>query len=109
MADEQLAQIAKVVLQALGRGPLPEDHVRELVTSRTPKRKHVQAYNLCDGTRTEKQIAKEAGLPEDRFSSSVARWVNAGIVFRGVGGPDRLLHIYPIEAAARKRDAAKDA
>ena len=66
------------------------------------------AYNLCDGTKTQQEIARAAKLDTGNFSRTVGRWIEAGIVFRVESGDkDTLLHIYPIPNAGTTKRKAK--
>ena len=55
------------------------------------------AYNLCDGTKSQGEIAKEMKIDPGSFSRTVSRWTEAGVVIR-LGEPPntKLLHIYPL-------------
>jgi DNA-binding MarR family transcriptional regulator len=74
--------------------------VEELIQTVAPKgsgEDQMLAFNLCDGSRGQSEIAKEVKLDPGNFSRTVARWVEAGIVIRmGEGREAKLLHIYPI-------------
>jgi hypothetical protein len=66
--------------------------------------KQHRAFNLCDGTRTQGEIAKAAKIDKASFSRSVSRWADSGILFRlGEGRETKLLHVYPLPADAAKR------
>jgi hypothetical protein len=70
--------------------------------SRSSGQSQLHAFNMCDGTRTQGEIAKAQGLDPGNFSRTVSRWVEAGVVFKM---PDnKLLHVYPLvqDAAANK-------
>jgi hypothetical protein len=84
--------------------------VDDLVLAVAPKGAGVaqmEAYNLCDGSRTQGQIAKEIGLDPGNFSRTVARWIEAGIVMKiGDARDATLLHIYPLprDRIGKERD-----
>ncbi len=65
--------------------------------------KQLRAYNMCDGTKTQVEIAKAAKLDQASLSRTVARWIEAGVMFRiGSGRDTKLLHAYPLPADAAK-------
>jgi len=81
-------------LQLLGRIAIPPEHIRDIIGG---KKKQLEAFNLCDGTRTLKEIAKKAGIDQGNFSRTVDRWKAHGIVFSiREGRESRILHVYPL-------------
>jgi hypothetical protein len=81
-------------LQVLGRATMPPENVRRIIGDR---KKQLQAFNLCDGTNTLKQIAKRSRINQGNLSRTMSRWREHGIVFLvGEGKDARLLHIYPL-------------
>jgi hypothetical protein len=66
------------------------------------------AYNFCDGTKSQAEVAKAASLDPGNFSRSVARWVEAGILVRlGEGRDAKLLHAYPLSKDAISKELGK--
>ena len=66
--------------------------------------KQRRAFNLCDGNRTQAEIAKELGLDPGNFSKSLNRWIDEGIVIRvGEKREARPLHVYPLPEALIKK------
>jgi hypothetical protein len=97
----KLTDLLQCALQLMGRIAIPPETVRSVVAK---TKKHVAAYNLCDGTRTLSEVARRAGLDQGNFSKAAARWVESGVIFwMGEGREKRLLHVYPISAAKRKK------
>jgi len=90
------------------RQTFPADKLAEIVLVRGAGAKHLTAYNLCDGTKGQGEIAKSLKLDQGNFSKTVARWIEAGVVFRlGVGREAKLLHVYPLpEGTLRKKGRA---
>jgi len=76
-----------------------------MVLARGAGPKQVAAFNLCDGSRSQGDIAKVLKLDAGNFSRTVGRWIDEGVVFRlGDGREAKLLHVYPLpESAARKK------
>jgi hypothetical protein len=95
----------RAILATTARQTFPPDQLAEMVGP--PKQ--VQAFNLCDGTRSQTDIAKALKLDSGNFSRTVSRWVKAGIVFRlGEKSEAKLLHVYPLNGdAAKKKRTAK--
>jgi hypothetical protein len=97
-----LNQLVNCAIQVVGRLAVPPQDVRAVVGT---TKKYIRAYNLCDGSRTQREIAKAAGLDEGNFSKAANRWVENGVAFwLGSGKDKRLLHLYPIpETSPKKR------
>jgi DNA-binding MarR family transcriptional regulator len=70
--------------------------------------KQRRAFNLCDGTRTQADVAKELGLDQGNFSKTLTRWIDEGIVIRvGEKRESRPLHVYPLPEALLKKESKK--
>ena len=56
------------------------------------------AYNLCDGTSTQQEIARKLKIDVGNFSRTVGRRVVEGILFRiPKGDQTLLLHVFPVK------------
>jgi DNA-binding MarR family transcriptional regulator len=98
--DEEQTDLLRAILHTTARGTVPEDKLRKAVLGVKGGPRQVAAYNLCDGTRLQSEIAEEAGLDQGSLSRSVSRWVELGVLFRiGSGSGARLLHLYPLPPA----------
>lgn len=96
----------KAMLAMLARQSFPPEKLPDLVG----KDKQIQAYNLCDGTRTQTEVAKSLGLDSGNFSKTAARWAELGILIRITEVKEvRPVHLYPLPAPKAKSGAAKDA
>ncbi|MFL6726638.1 MAG: winged helix-turn-helix domain-containing protein [Sphingomicrobium sp.] len=93
----------------MARQTFPPSTLYDVVTKGGGGEKQLRAYNLCDGTRSQSEIAKELGLDAGNFSRSLARWVDAGIVIRvGEARETRPVHVYPLPASSMKKGAKGD-
>ena len=89
--------LLRAILATVGRQAFPAAELAELVAPKGGGSKQVRAYNMCDGTKSQAEIAKALKLDAGNFSRTVARWVDAGIMFRlGSGREATLLHVYPL-------------
>lgn len=89
----------KAMMSLLARQTFPPSQLSELVG----KDKQLEAYNLCDGSRTQTEIAKSLGLDSGNFSKTVSRWVDLGILVKtSEGAETRLVHLYPIPKMKKK-------
>lgn len=96
MADATEA-LLRAILSTIARQTFPESKLREIVMSRGAGTTQLDAYNRCDGTKTQGEIAKSLGLDQGNFSRTVGRWVDAGICFRiGADKDFKLQHLYPL-------------
>ncbi len=110
MADIPLNDLLRCAMQVVGRIAMRPEQIGEIVFVNA-NAKQLKAYNLCDGTRTQSEVAKAAGLDNGNFSRTAMRWVEGGVLFRvGSGRESRLLHLYPLVKSdfkvPRKRKAA---
>jgi len=79
---------------------IPEEQISSVVGN-SPK--YLKAYNLCDGTKSQQEIAKQAKLDQGNLSKACARWIQNGVAFwMGEGKDARLVHIYPINSSPNK-------
>lgn len=100
-SSAELEQLIECLIQVIGRATMPPDRVQELVGG---GRANTKAFNMCDGSATQKNIAKTLRIDQGQLSRTFSRWVESGIAFRvGDGTEARLLHIYPIQQEASKR------
>ncbi len=89
--------LLRAILSVTARQTFPPDKLTEIVLSKRASAKQLTAFNLCDGTSTQSDIAKSLKLDQGNFSRTVARWVDEGVVFRiGKGREAKLLHVYPL-------------
>lgn len=93
--SEMTDDLLRALIQVTGKVAIPPDQLRQLVAPKAPGEKQIQAFNLCDGTRSQADIAKATALDKGNFSRAVERWIEFGAVFR-VGPDQKLLHIYPL-------------
>src|SRR5688572_29376025 len=86
----------RAILATVARQTFSPDKILEIMGPNSGV-KQFKAFNLCDGTRTQSEIAKEVGLDSGNFSKSLGRWIDAGIVIRvGEGREVRPVHVYPL-------------
>lgn len=87
-------ELLKVIIALAARIAVPPERLREIVSPRGAG-KYVDAYNLCDGTRSLSDVAREAGVDKSNLNKSVSRWVDEGVLFKiGDARNSALLHIY---------------
>jgi hypothetical protein len=93
--SEKLEQLIECLIHVIGRAAIPQAEVAKVVGMRP---KQVKAFNLCNGKNSQKEVAKKAGVFPSNLSTSISRWVNAGVAFSiGEGKETRLLHVYPLQ------------
>ncbi len=89
-------ELLRAIFQTTARQSFEENRLREIVMPRNSNKNQLQAYNACDGSKTQGEIAKANGLDTGNFSRTVARWIEAGIVFKLP--ENKLLHVYPLSS-----------
>lgn len=93
----------RAILATVARQAFPPGKILEIMGSSAGE-KQFRAFNMCDGTKTQAEIAKELVLDPSNFSKSLGRWIDAGIVIRvGEGKEVRPVHVYPLPDAYTKK------
>ena len=83
----------RAILALLARRAFPPERLAVIVG----REKQATAYNLCDGTRSQAEIAKESGLDPSNFRKAMNRWIETGVVIKVADGREqRPLHVYPL-------------
>jgi len=77
---------------------LTPERLLELVAP-TGSAQSIQIYNLCDGARTQTEIAKETNADRGNLSKQISRWIEEGIIVKVTdGSTDKPVHVYPVPA-----------
>lgn len=94
----------RAILSVTARQTFPPERLAEIVISKGAGAKQVKAFNLCDGSKAQGEIAKSLKLDAGNFSRTVSRWIDEGVVFRlGEGREAKLLHVYPLPDGITKK------
>ncbi|MCI4644640.1 MAG: MarR family transcriptional regulator [Hyphomonadaceae bacterium] len=89
--------LLKAILSTVARQSFPPGELYKLVCPRSGMAKQAKAFNLCDGSKTQSEIADAVGLDKGNFSKQVKRWIDVGIVVKVATEKGELpLHVYPI-------------
>lgn len=108
LMSENNEQLLRAILSVTARQTFPPDKLAEMVLSKASGAKQLKAFNLCDGSNSQAEIAKALKLDPGNFSRTVSRWVEAGVVFRlGQGRDAKLLHVYPLNADTSKKKGTR--
>jgi hypothetical protein len=92
--------LLKAILATVARETFPPEELRKIVAPTAKSDKQILAYNKCDGETSQAEICKRTKLFKGSLSTSITRWVEAGVMVRV--GPDRLpLHVYPLPKTDR--------
>ena len=103
--NEKIATLLECLIHVIGRMAIPMKQVSDVVGT-SPK--YLKAFNLCDGSKTQQEIAKKLKLDPGNLSKACARWVENGVAFSmGEGKDARLIHIYPIPSSPKKNGSKK--
>ena len=102
MASQE--QLLRAILATVARQTFSIDAILDVVAVGSDKAKQIRAYNLCDGSRSQSEVAKAAGLDSGNFSKTLTRWIDAGVVVRvGENRDVKPVHVYPLPDAAVKK------
>lgn len=95
--------LLRAIFSVTARQAFPPDRLEEIVSAKGTGTKQLRAFNMCDGTKSQGEIAKALKLDRGNFSRTVARWIDAGVVIRlGEGREAKLLHVYPLPESKKK-------
>ncbi|WP_125461520.1 MULTISPECIES: helix-turn-helix domain-containing protein [Rhodomicrobium] len=98
----------RAILSMVARQALPPDQLAKIVAPSTSQHAQLLAYNMCDGTRSQGDIAKASNIDPGNFSRTVARWIDAGALFRiGDARDAKLLHLYPLPPDVMPKERSK--
>lgn len=102
--------LLRAILSVCARQAFPPESLAKIV-SPTGAAQQIKAFNLCDGSRTQREVAQAAKLDPGNFSRTVTRWIEQGVMVRlGESKEAKLLHVYPVSAdAVVKAPAARNA
>ena len=104
--ENDVASLLRALISLTGRAVFDQQRLLELIGKQSEKL--LIAYNLCDGTKTQQEIARTAKLDSSNFSKAVGRWIEVGSVFRVESGDKTtLLHVYPVPNAGTTKRKAK--
>jgi len=88
------------ILSTVARQTFSPESLLAIVVPNSAAKANAVAFNLCDGSRTQSEVAVEAGLDRANFSKRLQKWVDAGVIIRVPNGKSLVpLHIYPIPEA----------
>jgi predicted transcriptional regulator len=103
-------QYLRAILATIARQTFTPSMIYEIVAVGSDKAKQLQAYNLCDGSRSQAEVAKSATIDPGSLSRTIGRWIDAGIVIRvGEGREVKPLHVYPLPETTVKKASGKNA
>jgi DNA-binding MarR family transcriptional regulator len=98
----------RAILATVARQTFPASTLVDTVGKGKTAEKQLAAYNLCDGSMSQSEIAKKLGLDPGNFSKTLGRWIDAGIVIRVTDGRDvRPIHVYPLSDSEIKKAVQK--
>jgi len=99
--NDKTEQLFRILIQLTARQSVPESTLRGVVGTGDKQR---LAYNLADGTGSQRELARAAQIDEGNFSRTVGRWLEEGVLFKlGEGREARLLHLYPLAAVGKAK------
>ena len=99
---DNIESLLRTLIAVTARQTYPPQELANIVVSGSSGEKQLKAYNLCDGTRTQGEVATAVDLDPGNFSRTVGRWVGAGVLVRLDEGRDaKLLHLYPLPEGSR--------
>lgn len=86
----------KAMMSLIARQTFSSERLAQIVSPNLHK-KTLEAFNLCDGSRTQSEIAAYLKIDPAQFSKTVKRWVDEGAAIRVTQqGAVRPVHVYPI-------------
>lgn len=90
----------RAMMSLIARKTFPPDDLAEIVVTSD---RQLDAFNMCDGTKSQSEIAKALGLDKGSFSRTMSRWIEEGVVIKvSTSDGDRPVHVYPLPARYKK-------
>jgi len=87
----------KMIMQLIARQTFSAKDVADHVCPTKKSAKSIKAYNLCDGTRSQTEIAKMCGIDKANCRKMIKKWELEGLILRVPHGKElQPLHIFPI-------------
>ncbi len=100
MASSEEA-LLRAILSVVARQTFPPKELYAMVAPKSGMLKQVEAFNLCDGSRTQGEVAKLVGIDHSNFSKQVKRWIELGIMTKVYqDGAEKPIHVYPVPVPA---------
>lgn len=97
--------LLKAILSMTARQAIPPKALIQIIVPKGVGDNQLLAYNMCDGSKSQGEIAKSLKLDPSNFSKTVARWIDAGIIVRlGDGRDTKLQHIYALSKEEIERE-----
>ena len=101
----ELEDLLRVLIRLNARLAFPEDALRDRIGE---SKQLLEAYNLCDGSRSQADVVKELKMDQGQFSRAAGKWVEEGILFKlGSGRDVKLFHLYPVSHAVKAKQSGK--
>jgi hypothetical protein len=86
--------LLRMLLSVTARLAFPAEQLRlEVVGKVRFAERWINAYNACNGLRSQMEIVRLSGIDPGDLSRAIKRWVEAGVLFR-VGANELPLHLY---------------
>lgn len=86
----------KAMMSLIARQTFSPERLAEIV-SPVANPKTLETFNLCDGTRSQAEIATALKLGSGNLSITIKRWIEEGVIVKVVAeGKERPVHVYPI-------------
>lgn len=102
----------KAMMSLIARQTFTPERLAEIVSPLANARAY-EAFNLCDGTRPQGEIASALKLDTGNFSKTIKKWIDEGVVVKVTeDGKEKPVHVYPVPdrfiQAAKKKGGAKN-
>ncbi len=95
--DNNQTGLLRAILATVARQTFPPLEIVSIVAPQKNSIKWLKAYNLCDGTLTQAEIAKTGQVDAGDLSKKIKKWIDAGILIRlADGNSERPIHVYPL-------------
>ncbi len=97
----------KAMMSLIARQTFSPERLRDIVSSRGTV-KLLKAFNLCNGSLSQSEVAAELEIDKGQFSRAVNQWIDDGVIIRvGEGKAAKLVHVYPIPDKLLKPNTKK--
>lgn len=101
--------LLRMLVSLVARVAFPQDRLLAIVAKRGKgASKWIKAYNLCDGVRSQADVAKLAGVDKSDLSKALTRWEGAGVLYR-LGPEQKPLGLYSLPMGDEENEAIQNA
>jgi len=100
----------RAVMATVARQTFPPERLIKIVAPSGGKQRQCEAFNMCDGKTTQKEICDKLKLDAGNLSKAITRWVDEGVMVKVEAKNNMFpVHVYPIPTSLITKIGKKNA